>query len=47
MMAGMSDRRADMFIDPGTDPRGDPPTQGDERATLSGFLRWQRATLEL
>jgi len=36
-----------MFIDPGTDPRGDPPTQGDERATLSGFLRWQRATLEL
>ena len=47
MMVGMSSRRADMFIDPGTDPRDEPPTRGDERATLSGFLRWQRATLEL
>jgi hypothetical protein len=47
MMAGMSSRRADMFIDPGADPRDDPPTRGDERATLCGFLRWQRATLEL
>jgi uncharacterized damage-inducible protein DinB len=30
-----------------TDPRTEPPTQGDERATLVGFLRWQRQTLEL
>ena len=45
-MGGMS-RRADMFIDLETDPRGDPPTRGDERATLEGFLRWQRETLEL
>jgi len=36
-----------MSNDAGTDPRTDPPTQGDERATLVGFLRWQRDTLEL
>jgi hypothetical protein len=36
-----------MSIDPDTDPRADPPTQGDERATIAGFLRWQRDTLEL
>jgi len=44
MIAGMS---IDMFTDPGPDPRADAPTQGDERATLVGFLRWQRDTLEL
>ena len=38
---------ADMFIDPEADPRPDPPPQADERATLDGFLRWQRETLEL
>ncbi len=38
---------ADMFIEPGDDPRADPPAQADERATLTGFLRWQRGTLEL
>ena len=37
----------DMFIDPDADPRVDPPTQVDERATLLAFLRWQRGTLEL
>lgn len=37
----------DMFIDPSSDPRIDPPGRGDERATLLGFLRWQRDTLEL
>ena len=36
-----------MFVDLETDPRGDPPTRGDERATLEGFLGWQRETLEL
>lgn len=36
-----------MFVDIETDPREDPPTRGDEVATLSGFLRWQRETLEL
>jgi Protein of unknown function (DUF664) len=46
MMAGMT-QFADMFIDPDDDPRAKPPTQGDERATLAGFLRWQRETLEL
>lgn len=30
-----------------TDPRIDPPTQGDERSTLVGFLRWQRDTLAM
>jgi uncharacterized damage-inducible protein DinB len=47
MMAGMSSRRADMFAEPGTDPRAEPPARGDERATLAGFLRWHRETLEL
>jgi uncharacterized damage-inducible protein DinB len=42
MMAGMS---IDMFIDP--DPRSEPPPQGGELEALSGFLRWQRETLEL
>lgn len=32
--------------EPGVDPRTEPPNQGDERATLLGFLRWQRETLE-
>jgi len=36
-----------MFIELDTDPRADPPPRGDERATLVGFLRWQRDTLEL
>jgi uncharacterized damage-inducible protein DinB len=36
-----------MFVELATDPRADPPPLGDERATLAGFLRWQRETLEL
>lgn len=36
-----------MFVDLADDPRTDPPGMGDERATLMGFLRWQRETLEL
>lgn len=47
MITSMPSRRADMFIDLDADPRTDPPPIGDERATLLGFLRWQRATLEL
>jgi uncharacterized damage-inducible protein DinB len=43
----MASRFADMFADLGEDPRADPPGQDDERATLLGFLRWQRQTLEL
>jgi uncharacterized damage-inducible protein DinB len=46
MLARMG-RRADMFVDLGTDPREDPPGTGDERTTLLGFLRWQRETLVL
>ena len=46
MMAGMP-QFADMFIDPDNDPRPGPPTQRGERATIEGFLRWQRGTLEL
>jgi uncharacterized damage-inducible protein DinB len=46
MIAGMP-RFADMFIDLDADPRGDPPTRADERATIVGFLRWQRETLEM
>ena len=44
MMAGMS---IDMFIEPEKDPRTEPPTRAGELATLAGFLRWQRGTLEL
>jgi uncharacterized damage-inducible protein DinB len=36
-----------MLVELSTDPRADPPPRGDERATLAGFLRWQRETLEL
>ena len=39
--------RADMFIDPEEDHRSRPPTMGEERETLVGFLRWQRETLAL
>ncbi|MEQ7125884.1 DinB family protein [Actinopolymorpha sp. B11F2] len=42
-----SSPRATMFIDRDTDPRVHPPTTSEERATLVGFLRWQRDTLEL
>ena len=44
MMAGMP---IDMFIEPEKDPRTEPPTRAGELATLAGFLRWQRGTLEL
>jgi uncharacterized damage-inducible protein DinB len=44
MMAGMS---IDMFIEPENDPRTGPPPVAGELATLTGFLRWQRGTLEL
>lgn len=44
MMAGMS---IDMLIEPGKDPRTDPPGEGGELATLTGFLDWYRKTLEL
>jgi uncharacterized damage-inducible protein DinB len=43
----MAARFADMFVDLDQDNRTEPPGQGDETATLLGFLRWQRETLEL
>jgi len=43
-MAGMS---IDMFIEPDQDPRAEPPGQGSELATLTGFLDWYRKTLVL
>jgi uncharacterized damage-inducible protein DinB len=39
--------RADMFMDPETDPREGGTSLGDERATLIEFLRCQRLTLQL
>jgi len=36
-----------MFIEPDLDPRIDPAPQGDEKATLVAFLKFQRDTLEL
>jgi hypothetical protein len=38
--------RADMFLEPGSDPRAGGPRLGDERATLNEFLRGQRLTLQ-
>jgi len=40
-------KRADAFLEPDADPRAEPPPMAEERATLVGFLRWQRETLEL
>jgi uncharacterized damage-inducible protein DinB len=39
--------RADLFLDPASDPREGGPRLGDERTTLNEFLRGQRLTLEL
>jgi uncharacterized damage-inducible protein DinB len=39
--------RADRFVDPASDPREGGPTLGDERTTLTEFLRGQRLTLQL
>jgi uncharacterized damage-inducible protein DinB len=36
-----------MFLDAASDPREGGPRLGDERATLTGFLRGQRLTLEV
>ena len=43
----MPQHRADRFLDPGSDPREGGPRLGDERTTLTGFLRGQRLTLQL
>ncbi|MFC5723996.1 DinB family protein [Streptomyces gamaensis] len=45
--AGTPRRRADMFLPFEDDPREGGPRLGDERATLTEFLRCQRATLEI
>ena len=39
--------RADVFVDPESDPREGGTTLGDERATLIEFLRGQRLTLPM
>ena len=39
--------RADLFLDPASDPREGGSRLGDERATLTEFLRCQRLTLQL
>jgi len=39
--------RADLFVDPASDPREGGLRLGDERATLTEFLRCQRLTLQL
>ncbi|MDQ1739577.1 MAG: hypothetical protein QOE53_1229 [Pseudonocardiales bacterium] len=39
--------RAALFLDPATDPRAGGTSLGDERATLTEFLRGQRLTLQL
>jgi uncharacterized damage-inducible protein DinB len=39
--------RADLFLEPADDPREGGPRLGDERATLTEYLRGQRLTLQL
>jgi uncharacterized damage-inducible protein DinB len=39
--------RADLFLDAAADPRAGGPRLGDERTTLTDFLRCQRLTLQL
>jgi uncharacterized damage-inducible protein DinB len=39
--------RADRFLDPGSDPREGGPELGDERTTLTEYLRYQRLTLQV
>ncbi len=39
--------RADLFLDPAADPREGGPRLGDERTTLTEFVRCQRLTLQL
>jgi uncharacterized damage-inducible protein DinB len=39
--------RADLFVEPGADPREGGPRLGDERTTLNEYLRCQRLTLQL
>jgi uncharacterized damage-inducible protein DinB len=39
--------RADVFVAAASDPREGGPRLGDERATLTEFLRFQRLTLQL
>jgi uncharacterized damage-inducible protein DinB len=39
--------RADLFLDPASDPREGGSRLGDERATLNEFLRYQRLTLQV
>jgi uncharacterized damage-inducible protein DinB len=43
----MPQHRADLFLDPAVDPREGGPRLGDERTTLTEFLRGQRLTLQL
>jgi uncharacterized damage-inducible protein DinB len=42
-----SQHRAELFLDLAADPREGGPSLGDERATLTEFLRYQRLTLQL
>jgi uncharacterized damage-inducible protein DinB len=39
--------RADLFLDPALDPREGGPRLGDERTTLTEYLRGQRLTLQV
>jgi uncharacterized damage-inducible protein DinB len=39
--------RADLFLDPGSDPREGGPRLADEKTTLTEYLRFQRLTLEV
>jgi uncharacterized damage-inducible protein DinB len=49
MINGMTNlpRRAEMFVDPGDDPRENGPSLADERTTLVEYLRRQRETLKI
>src|SRR5919205_576891 len=47
MSTSSAGNRADMFLDRNADPREGGPRLGDERVTLTEFLRCQRLTLEV
>ncbi|MEP6462717.1 MAG: DinB family protein [Frankiaceae bacterium] len=46
-MTDLPQHRADRFLEPDGDPREGGTSLGDERATLTEFLRYQRLTLQV
>ena len=43
----MAEHRADLFVDPATDPRRESPSPADEKGNLQDYLQFHRLTLEM